>query len=219
MTIYYLPDNPQFDSITCCSPLSYTTCGLKPFGEVSAEDYFQYAKTDLGRGDRSGLIDAFGNAKRCFHYQVDRLLYRYALRHATRESNFPSKLSLLSELNILPSTILRVYNKERNAMEHEYVAPSQDTVSASVDLCDLMFLASQRFLRESPRELRIKFKNDIRDLIVLLEPGERKIQYFEVTGSKLEEHPRGKFYSGRLYDFEDNLLKNITIKRIVADDI
>jgi hypothetical protein len=219
MVMFYFPDKPEFKSITCCSPLDNIICNRKPFGEVSAEDYFEYAKTDLGRGERSGLIDAFSNAKRCFHYQVDRLLYRYALRDATREFNFPSKVSLLSELNVLPSTLLRIYNRERNAMEHEYAAPSQDTVSASVELCDLMFLASQRFLCNTPGRLRIKFKNDERDLIALLEPGENKIQFFEVTGSKFEEHPRGKYYWGAIFDFENNPLQNITIKRIETDDI
>jgi hypothetical protein len=42
-----------------------------------------------------------------------------------------------------------------------------------------MFLASERFLRNTPGRLRIKFKNDNRDLIVLLEPGGKKIQFFE----------------------------------------
>jgi hypothetical protein len=54
--------------------------GIKPFEDVTVEEYFEFSKAARLREDKAGVVDALSNAKRCFHYQVDRLLYRYGLR-------------------------------------------------------------------------------------------------------------------------------------------
>jgi hypothetical protein len=83
-----------------------------------------------------------------------------------------------------------------------------------------MFLASERFLRNTPGRLRIKFKNDNRDLIVLLEPGGKKIQFFEILETDLRDGPNGKkFYNSILFDMDHKALENTKIKRIEDNDI
>jgi hypothetical protein len=104
-------------------------------------------------------------------------------------------------------------------MEHEYTKPTHEIVLGSIDLCDLIFLASERFLRGTPGRLRIKFKNDDRDLIALLKPGGTKIQFFEILGAESDDGPNGKYYSGRLFDFDNKPLQNIRISRIEDSDI
>jgi hypothetical protein len=102
MVVFYFPDDKEFANIVCYSPIDHITCNRKPFGDINAEEYFDYAKRDLNRGDDSVLINALSHAKRCFHYQIDRILYRYSLRQAASSMNFPEKLNLLSELNVFP---------------------------------------------------------------------------------------------------------------------
>jgi hypothetical protein len=87
--------------------------GIKPFEDVTVEEYFEFAKAARLREDKAGLVDALSNAKRCFYYQVDRLLYRYGLRKATISMAFADKVHLFY-LN--SHTLLRLFNKERNAM-------------------------------------------------------------------------------------------------------
>jgi hypothetical protein len=137
VTTFHFPVEKEFETISCFSQLDSFICAKKPFGDVTAEEYFEFAKAARLRGDKAGLVDALSNAKRCFHYQVDRLLYRYGLRKATISMSFPDKVRLLSELKIIPGTLLRLFNKERNAMEHEYTSPTEDTVDGSIDLCEL----------------------------------------------------------------------------------
>jgi hypothetical protein len=223
MTRYLFPDDIDFteirDLVSCVSPIDNITCPRKPFGDITAEEYFKFAKVARERVDEAGLVEALSNTKRCFHYQVDRLLYRFALRTLSLHWKFPNKLELLKELHIVPGTLLRHFNSERNEMEHEYIAPTRETVDGSIDLCELLFLATERFLMNTPGRLRIKFKNDDRDLLILLEPGSDRLQFFEISGSKLENSPNGQYYSGNILDVTNKPRHNIKIKRIVNEDI
>jgi len=219
---YHFPINKkEFETVVSFSPLDNIICQRKPFGDVTAEEYLEFAKSDLKSGYKSGLVNALSNAKRCFHYQIDRLLYRYALRKAFSKRDFPQKLEVLSELHIISGTLLRVFNRERNTMEHNYTSPSREIVEGSIDLCDLLLLATERFIENTPGRMRVKFRNDDRDIIILLEPGADKIQFFEVLGTELENGPNGKFYGGTIFKFgADNEPKEgITINRIANNDI
>jgi hypothetical protein len=89
--------------------------GIKPFEDVIVEEYFEFSKAARLGEDKAGLVDALSNAKRCFHYQVDRLLYRYGLQKARISMAFPDKVRLLSELVHCYVCLTR----KRNAMEHE----------------------------------------------------------------------------------------------------
>ena len=195
-------------------------CPEKPFGDVSAEEYLAFAREDLSRGDRAGLVNALGNAKRCFHYHVDRLLYRFGLRTATDTLDFPAKLELLRDLRIASGTLLRIYNRERNAMEHDYVAPTFEIAEGSIDLCELFLLATDRFLTETPVSMRIVLTADERDLLFQLELGTLSLKKFEIVGSTLEETKHGKMYKGSIYKFGENeLAEGISIQPLTEEEI
>ena len=219
MTTIHFPEEKELETIDSYSSWETVVCQSKPFGEVTAEEYFEFAKNARERSDKSGLVDALSNAKRCFHYQIDRLLYEYGLREVASDLDFPPKLELLSELQIIPGTLLRIFNKERNAMEHDYTAPSQEIVDGAIDLCELLFLATERYLTRTPPRIRIKFKNDNRDLIALLELGSNKIQFFEILGTELIEDKFGKYFTPAIFDLgnHEKTRDGITIKKLDED--
>lgn len=188
LAIYYFPeDDPDFEGIISYSPMHIALCPEKPFGDVSAEEYLDFARNDLSRGDRAGLVNALGNAKRCFHCHVDRLLFRFSLLKAANSLNFPQKIELLRELKIVSGTLLRVFNRERNAMEHDYVAPTTEIAEGSVDLCELLLLATERYLCEVPMNMRVVLEDDDRDLMFQLEAGTNTLKKYEIIGTTLEE--------------------------------
>lgn len=223
MTVFYFPTNEKgLENVISFSPLDRIACERKPFGDISAEEYLEFSKADLEKGDKAGIVNALSNTKRCFHYQIDRLLFRYALRGVSGKLSFPEKLELLAELGIMSGALLRIFNKERNMMEHEYVEPREEIVSGSIDLCDLLLLASDRFLQNTPGRVRATLKDDKRDLMLFLEPGSDRIQFFELLGTKLEKGPTGNdFYGGILFQFgsKEELRKGITLKRNEKEDV
>lgn len=221
LAIYYFPENdPDFEGIISYSPMHIAVCPEKPFGDVSAEEYLEFARNDLSRGDRAGLVNALGNAKRCFHYQVDRLFYRFGLLKAANSLNFPQKIELLRELQIVSGTLLRAFNRERNAMEHDYVAPTAEIAEGSVDLCELLLLATERFLCEVPMNMRVVLEDDDRDLIFQLEAGANTLKKYEIVGTTLIETKYGKKYKESLYKFgEDTLAEGISINPLPAEEI
>ena len=221
MAIYYFPeDDPDFEGIISYSPMHIAVCPEKPFGDVSAEEYLDFARNDLSRGDRAGLVNALGNAKRCFHCHVDRLLFRFSLLKAANSLNFPDKIELLRELKLVSGTLLRVFNRERNAMEHDYVAPTIEIAEGSVDLCELLLLATERYLCEVPMNMRVVLKDDDRDLMFQLEAGTNTLKKYEIIGTTLEETKHGKSYKESLYKFgEDTLAEGISINPLPAEEI
>ena len=221
MAIYYFPDDDaDFEGIISYSPMLFAVCPEKPFGDVSAEEYLDFARNDLSRGGRAGLVNALGNAKRCFHCHVDRLLFRFCLLKAANSLNFPQKTELLRELKIVSGTLLRVFNRERNAMEHDYVAPTTEIAEGSVDLCELLLLATERYLCEVPMNMRVVLKDDDRDLMFQLEAGTNTIKKYEILGTTLEETKYGKSYKESLYKFgTDTLAEGISINPLPAEEI
>lgn len=220
MTIIYFPNESKWENVSAFSPLDRLICQQKPFGDITAEEYLGFARKDLLQGVDANLVNALSNSKRCFHYQVDRLLFRYGLRKASTELDFPHKIELLSELKIVSGTLLRVFNRERNAMEHEYTSPSKEIVEGSVDLCDLLLLATERFLHDTPRRVRVKFKDDDRDIILLLEHELHIIQFLEILGTELTKEEKREYYTPVIFDaFTDKLREGFTIKRIDKQDI
>jgi hypothetical protein len=223
VTIIHFPEEEEFRFVESYIVIDKITCDPKPFGDLSAENYFEFAKSALARGDKASLVDALSNAKRCFDYQVNRLLYRYGLMSATTRRDFPSKVKLLSKLNIIPSTLLQIYNKERNQMEHEFITPDKEAAEGAIDLCDLLFLATERYLKDTPARIRIKLRNDDRDLMFLLEPGGTRIEFYQIFGSEIVEVQAGKFYGTSLHipkETRDSWLNDeLKITRLQVEDI
>jgi hypothetical protein len=196
----FVEGHPDFPGIVSYSPLDIIICPEKPFGDVSAEEYLEFARNDLERGGRQGLVNALGNTKRCFHYQTDRLLYRYGLRNATLACHFPQKVDVLRTLHMVSGALLRMFNSERNAMEHDYATPTKDLVEGSADLCELFLLATERYLRRTPARIRLVREGEDRDLVAQLEPGADRIQLFQVHGTTAEDTSHGRIYKGEVLD-------------------
>jgi hypothetical protein len=135
--------------------------------------------------------------------------------------DFLEKVELLSELGIVSGTLLRIFNRERNVMEHDYLAPKEETVHGSIDLCDLLLLATERFLQNTPGRVRVTFRNDKRDIMLFLEPGSGNIQFFEILGTNLENGPNGKYFGGILFQLgiKEELREGITLRRNEKEDI
>jgi hypothetical protein len=72
-----------------------------PFGPST---YLGFAADDLAGGDERGLVNAFGNVKRCLHLSVDTLLHQYALFPYARRLAFPDRLALLDRIDVLPTS-------------------------------------------------------------------------------------------------------------------
>ena len=213
MSVYYFPEgDPKFANVISYSPIAFGVCPQKPFGNVSAEEFLDFAQADLKHGESSGLVNSFGNAKRCFHYQVDKLLYRFGLRSTTSKLKFPEKVNLLHDLDIISGTLVKLFNRERNLMEHEYLAPKRETVEGSIDLCELLLLATDRYLNGVPAKMRVVLKEDLRDLLFSFDPGSDCIQKFAIKGSTPEESKNGRIYKENIFQFTGNkLTKGISI--------
>jgi len=217
----FVQGHADFPGIVSYSPLDYIICPDRPFGEVSAEEYLEFGRNDLQPGDRRGLVNALGNAKRCFHYQTDRLLYRYGLRSATLSCRFPQKVDLLQSLRMVSGALLRMFNSERNAMEHDYAAPAEDLVQGSIDLCELFLLATERYLRRTPARVRLVREGQDRDLVAQLEPGSDRIQLFEVHGSTAEDTDHGRIYKGEVLELagDGGVSRGLWIEALPDEDL
>jgi len=221
MSVYYFPGgDPDFTGVISYSPMQKVVCPQKPFGQVSAEEYLQFARADLATGDRHGFVNALGNAKRCFHYHVDVLLYRLGIRPATSDSDFPTKLDILKELRIASGTLLRVFNRERNAMEHDYSTPTREIAEGAIDLCELFLEATARYLTGIPAKIRVVLADDERDLILGLEPNSDRVQKYVVHGTTAELTEHGKIYKESIFEFfKETLREGISIEPKPNEDI
>ena len=203
--------------MTCVSPIDTFRCPLKPFGDLIAEDYLEFAKRDLSRDRPQSAVNSFSNSKRCFHYQIDRVLYALGLREATKRKSFPQKVDILEKLEIIPGALLRTFNKERNLMEHEYLSPTKGQVENSIALCELLLMATREVLTSLPILLRVKLSNDKRDLLYKLVPDEYRISVREIKGTKLRRDKYGEYYSGPIFKMtsigtERELKEGITLE-------
>jgi len=115
--------------------------GPQPF------DYLNFAKKDLSSNDIRGSINALGNTKRAVHITVEKLLWVFGLEKAYSKSKFPEKLNIISELEVFPVGIIRLLNKERNFVEHEYTSIPPEEVAKFIDITELLLLASYPLLR------------------------------------------------------------------------
>lgn len=104
----------------------YASSGVS-YGFVSAKNdvypfsYLEYAKEDIAEDQsRRTLINAIGNAKRAFHFQVDLICKAFGWEHLNgkRNSNFSEKLDFLAKCGVVSPNILRKLNRVHNKVEH-----------------------------------------------------------------------------------------------------
>ncbi|MCX5449914.1 hypothetical protein [Streptomyces nigrescens] len=157
-------------------PLTYFVPSLMASGvtqaneTVSAQEYLAYAREDLKSEDNRALINAFGNAKRSIHKLVDDLIFQYGLSGHCRRLSFPQKLQTLSELEIVSPFVLSALNVDRNAVEHDYVAPSLKRTREAVDVAELLLLAMSGFRFGIPYEGFCCWRKDRRHVLLRLNP-------------------------------------------------
>lgn len=210
--------------MTCVSPIDIFQCPLKPFGDLSAEDYLEFAKSDLSQDHPQSVVNSFSNSKRCFHYQIDRVLYALGLREVTKKKSFPQKVDILEKLEIIPGALLRTFNKERNLMEHEYSSPTKEQVEDSIALCELLLMATREVLTSLPILLRVKLSTDKRDLLYKLVPDEYRISVRQIKGTKPRRDKYGEYYTDPIFKMislenERELKEGITLEDIPEFEI
>ncbi len=200
--VFFFPDEKEIRSyVTCVSPIDTFKCPFKPFGDLSADDYLKFAKEDLLQAGKQSMVNSFSNSKRCFHYQIERLLYAIGLRETTKKKNFPDKVEILEKLKVIPGALLKTFNNERNLMEHEYLAPTKEQAENAIALCELLIMATREVLGSIPVLLRVKLVNDPRDLLYKLVHDECRVSVLQVKGSKLIKGDRGEYYTSRIFKF------------------
>jgi len=168
-------------------------------------DYLGFAIADFTDGSKRGLVNAFGNAKRALHFQIDILLHQYGLFKHFGKSNFPTKLQLLDDIGILPINIMRNLNVERNLIEHEYDTPSNSRVAEAIDVVKLLLLASEKLLEMTPYEAVVGWKEPRRQLVLRLEPLQGEINLFTLRAKGKYKKINGvSCFVGPLRDFSGN---------------
>lgn len=151
MPSYYYPGTDRDVPFTYTTPTWYVGALPPPYPAVEDPGmYLKFAQEDRESGDsQRHLANAFGNAKKALHLRIDMLLYQFGLFQQfqkDRRINFPDKLKLIDDIGILPTTMIRNINRERNELEHEYRVPAKERVDEALDVVRLLYLASDKVL-------------------------------------------------------------------------
>jgi len=131
--------------------------------DVHPFTYLDFAKEDMEEeGSRRALINAVGNAKRAFHFQVDLISKSFGWEqlNGKRNSNFSEKLDFLAQCGVVSPNILRKLNRVRNKVEHDYVVPTQDEVEDYIDVVELFLLATKTVTETFPEEIELELMED-----------------------------------------------------------
>ena len=197
-TVFFEEDDPY---TYLCPTLFARGLGLGPT-KFTAYQYLEYARQDAQDDTDRGLINALGNVKRAFHIVVDSTLNTYGLLANARRSNFPEKLDLLDNADLLPSAILRQLNLERNLMEHEYEIPSRQRVLEAIDVVRLLLLATRSLTSSVPYEFLVGVKESIavRHALVRLLTTEGVLSFHDIRfdPERLRERHGTQFILGHI---------------------
>ena len=117
--------------------------------------YLEYARTDLKLGsDGRSRVNAFANAKRGLHCQIDILLVALGIQRLRDKKYefFPGKLEFLQQCGIVSPAILRRINSIRNKLEHEYLVPSGEATDTCLDVVELFLAATAGLITFFPEQ-------------------------------------------------------------------
>ncbi|MFE7058412.1 hypothetical protein F610DRAFT_01374 [Streptomyces sp. LaPpAH-199] len=201
------------------SPLTYfiptlMAGGVTPPGEtVSAQDYLTYAKEDLKCEGNRATINAFGNAKRSIHKLVDDLIFQYGLSTYCRRLPFPQKLGVLSDLELVSPYVLSALNVERNAVEHDYVAPTLTRTREAVDVAELLLMAMSGFHGGVPYEGFCSLRQQRKHVLLRLNPWECTLtfhKYLRPEGTRFRTHAGVRTYWHQVRDTAYQYLLEVT---------
>lgn len=176
------------------------------------QDYLEFAIEDMLGARPQNLVNAFGNIKRSMHFLIDCILYQYGVFTHHRTVNFPAKLRLLDGIGILPITLVRNLNIERNLLEHEYAIPSRKRVEEALDVAKLLLMATERLVERIPTELVVGWRNPKRHFVLRLDPirGEITLHNFTAKG-KYARHNGISHFSGGLRSITGGYLPGIGV--------
>ncbi|MFL0932331.1 MULTISPECIES: hypothetical protein [Vibrio] len=125
--------------------------------------YLDFAKFDLsdGQEDRN-LINAVGNAKRAFHFQVESVsqVFGWDKVYGNKNIGFPKRLEFLASCGVLSPNILKKLNRKRNDIEHDYFVPNFDEVEDYIDIVELFLMATRDFLVNYPEHVEFELMED-----------------------------------------------------------
>ncbi len=128
---------------------------VKTHFEISPKEFLNYAEYDLSSSYQHHVINALSNTKRGIDCQIDSLLFGFGLYEKSKKErwDFPDKVKLLSSLNILSPNILQKINRKRNLLEHEYKNFTKEEVEDALDVANLFYAYTQKFLNNAFKEI------------------------------------------------------------------
>lgn len=130
-----------------------TSLSIAYQGNITPQIYLEFAIKDFEdkQGDRS-KVNAFANAKRAIHFQIDILCEVFGILKLPQKdrNDFQKKIDFCEQCGIVGKRILLKYNKLRNKIEHEYYLPQYDEVENIIDITDLFLAATTRFITSFP---------------------------------------------------------------------
>ena len=146
--------NPNDFESFCWESISPTQISL-PEG-LSPRNYLQFAIDDLGMGSERELINSASNSKKALHLQVKLISDALGFKAPRKEKdNFPPRLELCKACGVVGSRVLKKLNRLRNAIEHDYIAPTKEQAEDFIDVVELFLAATNGLIIAFPRELSL----------------------------------------------------------------
>jgi len=128
-------------------PSTTASSGLSPF-DIDSKQFEEFAILDSQNDSIQGRVNTLSNIKRAIECRIDELLYNLCLYVKSKDENwnFPKKIEVLKDLEIIAPRILTKINRQRNLLEHEYVNPSKDDIADALDVTVLFIGYTDRFM-------------------------------------------------------------------------
>lgn len=118
--------------------------------KVTPIDYLEFARQDIDVNDSDrSRINAYSNAKRALHFQIDLLIDAFGI-NSSNNLSFPRKLDLCEKSGITTPKILKKINLLRNKVEHDYLVPEKSEVEDAIDVVELFLNSTNRFFCRFP---------------------------------------------------------------------
>lgn len=121
---------------------------------LSAEDYLSFAAHDLRDGRTSRhLVNALSNIKKALHIRLEDVCVGFGARDLGRLRTFPALINYARECGLVAPRVLDRLNALRNAVEHDYVLPTEYDVDTFFDVAHLFVAVTDRWVSRRPCEV------------------------------------------------------------------
>lgn len=118
---------------------------------LSVEDYLSFASSDLSDGKTSRhLVNALSNAKKALHLRLEDMCLGFGAGDLKKFKAFPALVGYARDCGLVAPRVLDRINSMRNAVEHEYILPSESDVETFVDVVQLFSAATERWVSRRP---------------------------------------------------------------------